>query len=175
MPATVQRLPLLPENTVAPWIVCGGPPRHASPTTLYAPPAPLLRPPPSSLLRHFSAAGNLAFAKDSKEPWWKESVERLRNIWISGLIDPNKMELTERVLFYGGRMHELRRRDEVPQIIDWMGLGKTIHSAATYCTWKDYQVGNISKLSFKFNWVELKWSDLVLTFYGILRFFNCVK
>lgn len=107
--------------------------------------------PSSSLLRHFSAAGNLAFANDSKEPWWKESVERLRNIWISGLIDPNKMELTERVLFYGGRMHELRRRDEVPQIIDWMGLGKTIHSAATYCIWKDYQVGNISKLSFKFN------------------------
>ncbi|XP_050282301.1 elongation factor G-1, mitochondrial isoform X2 [Quercus robur] len=103
------------------------------------------------LLRHFSS-GSLARAasKDEKEPWWKDSMSRLRNIGISAHIDSGKTTLTERVLYYTGRIHEIhevRGRDGVGAKMDSMDLerekGITIQSAATYCTWKDYQVNII--------------------------------
>ncbi|ESR58596.1 hypothetical protein CICLE_v10018974mg [Citrus x clementina] len=100
--------------------------------------------------RQFSAGGNLARAKDDKEPWWKESMERLRNIGISAHIDSGKTTLTERILFYTGRIHEIhevRGRDGVGAKMDSMDLerekGITIQSAATSCAWKDYQINII--------------------------------
>ncbi|XP_017615144.1 elongation factor G-1, mitochondrial-like isoform X2 [Gossypium arboreum] len=100
-------------------------------------------------VRQFSA-GNVARAKDAKEPWWKESMERLRNIGISAHIDSGKTTLTERILYYTGRIHEIhevRGKDGVGAKMDSMDLerekGITIQSAATYCTWKDYQINII--------------------------------
>ncbi|CAK9149383.1 unnamed protein product [Ilex paraguariensis] len=100
-------------------------------------------------LRHFSA-GSAARVKDEKESWWKESMEKLRNIGISAHIDSGKTTLTERILYYTGRIHEIhevRGRDGVGAKMDSMDLerekGITIQSAATYCTWNDYQVNII--------------------------------
>lgn len=116
-------------------------------STYYSPYAVLLG--GNGRLRQFSA-GNLARLKEDKEPWWKESLEKLRNIGISAHIDSGKTTLTERILYYTGRIHEIhevRGRDGVGAKMDSMDLerekGITIQSAATYCTWKSYQVNII--------------------------------
>ncbi|XP_019188925.1 PREDICTED: elongation factor G-2, mitochondrial isoform X2 [Ipomoea nil] len=102
-------------------------------------------------LRHFSAGSAAATRlKEEKEAVWRESLERVRNIGISAHIDSGKTTLTERILYYTGRIHEIhevRGKDGVGAKMDSMDLerekGITIQSAATYCSWKDYQVNII--------------------------------
>jgi elongation factor G len=77
-------------------------------------------------------------------------IERIRNIGISAHIDSGKTTLTERILFYTGRIHaihEVHGKDGVGAKMDSMDLerekGITIQSAATYCVWKDTNINII--------------------------------
>jgi len=74
-------------------------------------------------------------------------LSRYRNIGIAAHIDAGKTTVTERILFYTGVSHKIGEVHEGAAVMDWMEQeqerGITITSAATTCTWKNYQINII--------------------------------
>ena len=68
-------------------------------------------------------------------------LERLRNIGIAAHIDAGKTTVTERMLFYTGRLHRIGSVDDGTAAMDWtpeeQERGITIVSAATTCFWQN--------------------------------------
>ena len=77
----------------------------------------------------------------------KISLGQVRNIGIMAHIDAGKTTLTERVLYYTGRTHQIGEVHEGGAIMDWMDLEKergiTITSAATTAIWENHRINII--------------------------------
>jgi elongation factor G len=77
----------------------------------------------------------------------KEYLSKIRNIGIVAHIDAGKTTLTERILFYTGKIYKMGEVHEGTAVMDWMEQeqerGITITSAATTCFWRDCQINII--------------------------------
>ncbi|MCZ6875768.1 MAG: elongation factor G [bacterium] len=74
-------------------------------------------------------------------------LQRLRNIGIISHIDAGKTTVTERMLYYTGRIHKLGEVHDGEAVMDWMPQererGITITAAASTCLWENHQINVI--------------------------------
>jgi len=77
----------------------------------------------------------------------KYPIEDIRNIGIAAHIDAGKTTVTERVLFYSGRVHRVGEVHDGAATMDYMEQererGITITSAATACKWNGHRINII--------------------------------
>ncbi len=74
-------------------------------------------------------------------------LTKTRNIGIIAHIDAGKTTVTERVLFYSGRVHKMGEVHNGEATMDWMleerERGITITSAVTSCNWQGHAINII--------------------------------
>ncbi len=80
-------------------------------------------------------------------PATMQSLEKTRNIGFIAHIDAGKTTVTERVLYFTGRIRKIGGVDDGTTAMDWMAQererGITITSAATTAEWDDYTINII--------------------------------
>src|SRR6056297_1042807 len=77
----------------------------------------------------------------------KIDLQKVRNIGIMAHIDAGKTTVTERILYYSGKLHKMGEVHEGSATMDWMPQEKergiTITSAVTTSFWKGHQINII--------------------------------
>ena len=74
-------------------------------------------------------------------------ISKFRNIGIIAHIDAGKTTVSERILFYTGKLHKMGEVHDGEATMDWMleekERGITITSAVTYCPWRGHSINII--------------------------------
>jgi len=77
----------------------------------------------------------------------KQKLSKTRNIGIIAHIDAGKTTVTERILYYTGKVHKMGEVHDGEATMDWMleekERGITITSAVTSCLWKGHNINII--------------------------------
>jgi len=76
-----------------------------------------------------------------------QKIQQIRNIGFIAHIDAGKTTVSERVLYYAGRIHKVGEVHEGTATMDWMAQererGITITSASTTCSWNNHTINVI--------------------------------
>ncbi len=77
----------------------------------------------------------------------RSTLSNTRNIGVMAHIDAGKTTVTERILYYTGRVYRIGEVDDGTTTMDWMvqeqERGITITAAATTCNWKEHHINII--------------------------------